>query len=89
MTIAIKKQGHAEKFDEKKLYESVYKTALNCHLEEEESRDIAQKITDTIAGWINEKTHITTNELRFQVINLLELEDSELSMMYENHYNIN
>lgn len=52
----VKRKGHNESFDEKKLYASVYSATLNCHHSEERAEEVAQHTLDLIHNWIKDRS---------------------------------
>lgn len=88
MVIVVKKKGHAEKYDDGKVFKSIYSATLNCHLPEEEAERIAEKLTFTIDAWVNGKKSITADQIEMEILKYLELENSEIVLMYQHHKNI-
>jgi transcriptional regulator NrdR family protein len=84
----IKRKGHQETFDEKKLYASVYSASLNCHHSEEDSEIIAQQILDRIKLWLKDNPTITSHILKLRVIRELKEIDRDIAMMYELHMDL-
>ena len=87
--IVVKRHGHAQGFDEKKVYASVYSAALNSHFTEEESENLANKILEKVLEWINDKTHVSSGEIKKQIIeNLNLMKEEDVAHMYESHLDI-
>lgn len=84
----IKRKGHAEYFDERKLYASVYAAALNCHLSEEESEKIADEISSAIKQWLHYNPTTKSHKLKQQVSKELKLINKDIAMMYELHLDL-
>ena len=85
-TIIIKSKGHTEPFDERKLYASVYSSALNCHYLDHDSEAIADKLTDKIKKIIKGKNALTSKELKHMVVE--NLEDKHVALMYQHHLDL-
>lgn len=84
----VKRKGHNESFDEKKLYASVYSATLNCHHSEERAEEVAQHTLDLIHNWIKDHPTITSHILKLRVIRELKNIDRDIAMMYEVHMDI-
>ncbi len=84
----VKRKGHNEPFDERKLYASIYSASLNCHNTEEFSEELAQKVSDSIIKWMGSHPTITSHILKLRVIRELKNIDKDISMMYELHLDI-
>ncbi len=52
MKHVVKRKGHTQPYDEKKVYASCYAAALNCHYSEEAAEKIADKTTKKINAWM-------------------------------------
>jgi transcriptional regulator NrdR family protein len=86
--IIIKRKGHNESFDEKKLYGSVYAATLNCHHTEERAEEVAQHVLSNVKIWLNDHTSTTSHILKLRIIRELKHIDRDIAMMYEVHMDI-
>ena len=68
----IKRHGYKQKFDEKKLYASVYSSALNAHHSQEIAEKIASNITQKINKWISSRAEISSHEIFKKVKKMLD-----------------
>ncbi|RJQ13448.1 hypothetical protein C4553_03645 [Candidatus Parcubacteria bacterium] len=84
----VKRQGHKEPFDEKKVYASVYSACLNAHLNKEQSEKIAEKIMWEINSWISNRDEVNSNEIFRKIIELLKTHNPDASFMYETHRDV-
>lgn len=84
----IKRKGHAEYFDERKLYASIYSAALNCHKSEEESEKIADETSNNVKKWLHYNPTTKSHKLKVQVIKELKEIDKDIAMMYEVHLDL-
>ncbi len=82
----VKRKGHKEIYDEKKVYASVYAAALNCHYSEQKAERIAKEVMKKVNLWINKKTAINSEEIREQVIR--SLKDKHVALMYKHHLDL-
>ena len=87
MVVIVKRKGHAEPFDEKKLYASVYASALNAHHNEEDSEEIAQKTLSIVQDAIAGRENLTSEDLKESTITALATHD-DVQLMYKHHMDI-
>ena len=88
MTIVVKRKGHKEKFDERKVYASAYAASLNAHLSEAEAEKIADDVTKKINAWIDGRQQITSKELEQNIIKILDKHNHDASFLYETHLDL-
>ncbi len=85
MSIIIKRRGHKEKFDEKKVYGSVYSACSSAHYSEEECEKTSQEMTKKIKAFLKNKKQIQTEEIGKKIETELKNKDEELAFFYEQH----
>ncbi len=85
MLAIIKRRGHKEEFDEKKVYGSVYAACASAHYNETQCEKTAEKVTNTIKKFIKGKKQIQSEELRRKIESELKKKDKELAFFYEQH----
>ncbi|MFQ6119295.1 MAG: ATP cone domain-containing protein [Methanosarcinales archaeon] len=85
MPIVVKRRGYKEKFDEKKVYGSVYAACASAHYDEIECEKIAEEITEEIKKWVRDKEEIQSIEIRRKIESELKKRDEELLFFYEQH----
>lgn len=85
MQVIIKRRGHKEHFDERKLYASIYAACASAHLTERECEKTADTITKKIKMFLKGKTQIDSRVIREKVSEELRKKDSELWFFYEEH----
>lgn len=88
----VKRKGHTEHYDEKKVYASVYSAALSCHYSETKSEKIADKITSKINSWIKsevkKKKCVLSYAIRDKVYENLNKIDKDVALMYKHHLDL-
>ena len=82
----VKRRGHQEHYDERKVYASCYAAALNCHYDEKKSEKIAKGIAKKITSWIKNKPVVTSDEIRDKIID--SLKDEDVKLMYKHHLDL-
>ena len=85
----IKRHGHLEKFDERKVYASCYAACLNSHINKKESEKIAEEITKKIKSWIKTKKVVSSDDIFKEMTKLLKKLDKDVAFMYETHRDVN
>ncbi len=85
MATVIKRKGHKEKFDERKLYASVYAACASAHLEESSCEKVAEKITRIIRKQIKNRKEVQTSEIHKRTEKELRKIDKELAFFYDQH----
>ena len=88
MNPIIKRAGHKETFDERKLYASIYAAALVNHRHEETAELIAALAIKTIKQWMKKKKEITSEQLAKETVRTLKRIDREVAYLYETHRDI-
>ncbi len=84
--LVVKRKGHIEHYDEKKVYASVYAAALNCHYTEKQSEKVALRLMKKINAWVEGRTVVHSNEIKEHIISLLD--DKDVALMYKHHLDI-
>lgn len=84
----VKRKGHKEKFDERKVYGSVYAACLSAHIHDEKAEEIASKISKNIIEWVKKEDEVTSYQIFVKVGRLLEEENKEAAFMYLTHRDI-
>ena len=83
----IKRKGHEEVYDEKKVFTSIYAAALNCQYSDKKAKKMAEKVAKKISLWIKKsKKCIDSKEIREKVMELLE--DDDVILMYKHHLDL-
>tara|TARA_Y100000310_G_scaffold295145_1_gene326208 strand:+ start:1266 stop:1562 length:297 start_codon:yes stop_codon:yes gene_type:complete len=81
----VKRKGHSEEFDERKVYASVYSACASTHYDEYDCEFTADSVTETIKKHIQSKKAISSITLRKKIEAELKKKDKELAFYYEQH----
>lgn len=81
----VKRHGHTEKYDERKVYASVYASCLSVRSTEGEAELVAEKVTRRINDWLQAKHEVTAHDIRRQAATHLEVYNHDAAYMYKNH----
>ncbi len=78
----VKRKGHKEKFDGKKVYASVYWACKTTGIGEEQCEKISSKILKEVKKWIEKKPVVDSTEIHIFVSELLKKHDKDVAYMY-------
>ena len=81
----VKRKGHTEEFDEKKVYGSVYAACASAHYDEMQCEKIAGEMTKRVKKLLKNKKEIQSIEIRKKIEKELKKKDEELAFFYEQH----
>ena len=84
----VKRRGHEETFDERKVYASCYSACLNASLHPSKAEKICENLTKEIKSWLKSKKTVTSNEIFKKVIIFLKRHNENASFMYETHRDV-
>ena len=88
MTHIVKRRGHQQEFDEKKVYGSVYAACLSAHVKKEEAEKIADLVAKEVTKWVDEKEEVSSDAIFKKVGEELETLNKDASFMYKTHRDI-
>ena len=84
----VKRRGHKQEFDERKVYASVYAACLSCHMDKESAETIATVVVEKIKRWLTKKDEATSDDIFKQVSEELMSLDKEVAFMYTTHRDV-
>lgn len=84
----VKRKGHTELYDEKKVYGSCYFTCRNAHLSENESEKISNKVCTAVTKIVNKKKVVSSNDIFNALIQELKKHNEDAAFLYETHRDI-
>lgn len=88
MNHIVKRKGHKEPFDEKKLYASVYAACMSLRMEDEEAETIAQMVIDEVLAAIKNKAEVSSSTLQSEVVKSLKKYHPDAAYMYKTHLDV-
>lgn len=83
--IVKRSPGHAEPYDERKLYASVYAACLSVRTPPGEAELTAAKICQDIAPWLHTKPEITSLDIRSRAYEHFKIYNPDAAYMYLHH----
>lgn len=84
--LVVNRAGRKERYDEKKVYASVYAAALNCEYGEREAEGIARGIMERVNAWLKKKSEVNSQDIRKMVLKSLRYRD--IALMYLHHLDL-
>lgn len=81
----VKRAGHSEPYDERKLYASIYAACLSVREHPGSSELIAQKVVEEFGQWVKNKHEITSNDIRSQAAQHLKVINPDAGHIYLHH----
>lgn len=88
MTHIVKRRGHKQPFDPRKIYASVYSACRNAHLTEMEAEKIAEAVSKALEKWISKKTEVSSQEIFEEVANVMRQFHEDAAFLYATHRDI-
>lgn len=88
MKRVVKRRGHTEDYDERKLYASVFRACTVVSMPMTEAELVAASVCRDMAGWLDDKHEITSRDIFREVGKHLEAYNSEAAYMYKHFRNV-
>ncbi len=85
----VKRKGHEETFDERKIYASCYSACLGAKIHPTEAEEICEKVANEIRSWIHGKGCIESSQIFKKAVNAMKKHHKEAAYMYETHRDVN
>ncbi len=84
----VKRKGHREYFDERKVYASCYAACLAAHIDHLKAEGMCEKVAKCVKTWIAKKPKVASQDIFKQVTSILKKIDKNAAYMYETHRDI-
>jgi transcriptional regulator NrdR family protein len=84
----VKRRGHKEIYDEKKVYGSCYFACRSSHMGEQEAEKICSSVTKSINKWVMKRKMVTSDEIFRNLVFALKKHNEDAAFMYETHRDI-
>lgn len=84
----VKRHGHSEKYDERKLYASIYNACVATRVSDQEAELVADKVTKLVNDWLEKKHEVTSKDITRVAANHFNSYNSTASYLYEHHRSI-
>ncbi|MBI2652922.1 hypothetical protein HYX00_05650 [Candidatus Woesearchaeota archaeon] len=84
----VKRKGHTELYDERKVYGSCYFACKSAHLSEQEAEEICNKVCKLVTKWVNKQKAVSSNGIFSVLIQELKKHNEDAAFLYETHRDI-
>ena len=84
----VKRKGHMENYDERKVYGSCYFACRNAHLSEKEAEGICNKVSASATKWVSKKKIVYSNDIFKFLIKELKKHNEDAAFLYETHRDV-
>lgn len=85
MNHIVKRGGHSEPYDLRKLYASIYAACLSVREHPPTAELIAQEVVEDFETWLGKKHEITSNDIRREAAKRLKAINPDAAYMYLHH----
>jgi len=85
----VKRKGHTELYDERKVYGSCFFACRNSHMGEKEAEEICRKVAAAVTKWV-EREKLVSSDAIFKILaDELRKHNEDAAFMYATHRDIN
>ncbi|MBI2102080.1 hypothetical protein HYT53_05720 [Candidatus Woesearchaeota archaeon] len=84
----VKRKGHTELYDERKVYGSCFFACRNAHLSVQESEGICNKVTASVTKWVKTHKIVSSSDIFRALIQELKKHNEDAAFLYETHRDI-
>jgi transcriptional regulator NrdR family protein len=84
----VKRAGHTEEYDERKLYASIYASCLSVRETAPTAEMVAGKVCKDVNNWLDKKTEVTSHDIRLNAAKHLDVYNPDAAWIYKHHRNI-
>ncbi len=81
----VKRAGHTEAYDEKKLYAAVFSACIALREPAASAELIADKVSGEVNKWIEKKHEVTANDIRNQASKHLHNYNPDAAYLFKHH----
>ena len=84
----VKRKGHTELYDERKVYGSCFFACRNAHISEQEAEEICNKVSASVTKWASKKKILSSSEIFRFLIEELKKNNDDAAFLFETHRDI-
>ncbi len=81
----VKRSGHSEPYDERKLYASIYAACLGIRETVGTAELVANSVSTDVSKWIKPKSEVSSNDIRAQATKHLKELNEHAAFLYAHH----
>ena len=83
MKHVVKRRGHTESYDERKVYASIYAACISVDVPQVEAELVAAQLCKDLSAWLTDKTEITSADIFRAAWKHLDAYNSKAGYMYK------
>jgi transcriptional regulator NrdR family protein len=84
----VKRRGHKENYDDKKVYASCYYACMSAHVPEKEAEKISKECMKKVNIWLGKKKQVTAHQIYKVTGKAIRKHDKNAAFMYETHMDV-
>lgn len=84
----VKRKGHKERFDERKVYASIFAACMSLRMSDGEAELVSQKVTDEVVSEFKDVHEVSAHSIHEFVSNSLKNYNKDVAYMYDTHKDI-
>lgn len=84
----VKRRGHMELYDERKVYASCFFACRSAHLSEKEAEETCNNVCTEVTKHVNKKKIVSSNDIFLALIKELKKYSEDAAFLYETHRDI-
>lgn len=88
MKLIVKRKGHSQDFDPKKLYASIYAACIAIRMREGQAELIADNVSKDVTDELSHMHTVDSKQLTEMVVKFLEQYDGDAAYLYHSHRDI-
>lgn len=81
----VKRKGHTEEYDVRKLYASIYSVCISVKTPPGEAELVADRVVSHVSEWLEKKHEVTAHDIRVQATKHLAAYNLDASYLYSVH----
>lgn len=81
----VKRKGHTEDFDERKLYASVFASLVSLRMSDEEAETISHMVVDDVKKVVGKQTELNAHTLHNEAAKSLKKYHPDAAYLYDTH----
>lgn len=81
----VKRAGHTEPYDVRKLHVSIYAACLGVGLHQGAAEQVAREVVHEFNEWLSKKHEVTSNDIRRQAAKYLREINPDAGHLYLHH----
>lgn len=81
----VKRKGHAEEYDSRKLYASIFSACISVRATEGEAELVAERVVKDVEQWLGKKHEVTSVDIRRVASQNLAAYHADAEYMYRRH----